>query len=99
MIGRVEIIEILGMAGTCAVLLFAGFSVETLGGVALPAGVVAAEVSAPEIPAPLSLPYETHLERPVLVRPLHPAPPDISFLELPESVGHRDLYQCREKIR
>jgi len=99
MIGRVEIIEILGMAGTCAVLLFAGFSVETLGGVALPAGVVAAEVSAPEIPAPLSLPYELHLERPVLARPLHPAPPDIAFLEAPGSQAHPHLYQCREEIR
>ncbi len=75
MIGRVEITEILGMAGTCAILLFTGFSVETLKGNVDPAGAVSVEVQAPDLPAAIGLPDEIRLEIPDLERPLHPLPP------------------------
>ena len=75
MIGRVEITEILGMAGTCAILLFAGFSVETLEGNVNPVWAVSVEVQAPDVPAALGLPDELRLEVPDLERPLHPVPP------------------------
>ena len=75
MIGRVEITEILGMAGTCAILLFMGFSVETLEGNVDPVGAVAVEVRAPELPAAIGLPDELRLETPELQRPVHPVPP------------------------
>lgn len=77
MIGRVEISEILGMAGTCAVLLFAGFSVETLEGT-VPAWAATVEVRAPDVPAAVEMPDEIRLELPRLERPVHPAPPPIS---------------------
>jgi hypothetical protein len=75
MIGRVEIAEILGMAGTCAILLFTGFSVETLKGNVDPAGAVSVEVQAPELPAAIGLPDELRLDVPDLERPLHPVHP------------------------
>ncbi len=75
MIGRVEITEILGMAGTCAILLFAGFSVETLEGNVDPAGAVSVEVQAPEVPVAIGLLDDIRLETPVLERPVHPVPP------------------------
>lgn len=89
MVGRVEISEILGMAATCAVLLFAGFSVETMGVDPGPAGAFAAGVRAPEIPALLELPAEIRLEQPDLERPVHPAPPDVSRFDVPEGSAPR----------
>jgi len=86
------------MAGTCAVLLFAGFGVETLGGGTFPPRIAAAEVRAPEIPGPLFLPDDTRLERPVLVRPLHPAPPDFALLDLPELATRPQAYRCGSTI-
>jgi hypothetical protein len=77
MIGRVEVTEILGMAGTCAVLLFAGFSVETLEGNVQPSWAATVEVSAPEVP--VRLPDEIRLQLPDLEEPVHPAPPEISI--------------------
>ena len=77
MIGRVEVTEILGMAGTCAVLLFAGFSVETLEGNVQPSWAVTVEVNAPEVP--VRLPDEIRLQLPDLEEPVHPAPPEISI--------------------
>jgi hypothetical protein len=78
MIGRVEVFEILGMAGTCAALLFAGFSVETLEGNVSPSWAATVEVQAPDVRA-VELPDEVRLERPVLERPVHPAPPVLSL--------------------
>lgn len=77
MIGRVELTEILGMAGTCAVLLFAGFSVETLEGNVPPSWAVTVEVNAPEVP--VGLPDEIRIQLPHLEEPVHPAPPGISI--------------------
>jgi hypothetical protein len=82
MIGRLEISEILGMAGTCAALLFAGFSVETLGDVPAQVGVVS-RIQAPEIPALADRIEELRLEAPFLVRPLSPTPPEVTRCELP----------------
>jgi len=98
MIGRVEVSEILGMTGICAALLFAGFSVETLGGTTFPGGILAAEISAPEVPGPLSLPDDLRLERPVLVRPLHPAPPDFALLDFRNVEVRSPLHRCAEAI-
>ncbi len=75
MIGRVEITEILGMAGICAILLFTGFSVGTLEGNVDQAGAGAVEVKAPELPAAIVLPDEIRLEIPDLERPLYRLPP------------------------
>ena len=82
MIGRLEISEILGMAGTCAVLLFAGFGVETLGGNVDPSWAVTVEVRAPDVPETVSLPAEIRLELPALERPVHPVPPKVSVDDL-----------------
>ncbi|MBT8477303.1 MAG: hypothetical protein KJO06_00195 [Gemmatimonadetes bacterium] len=79
MIGRLEITEILGMAATCAVVLFAGFSVETLEGSVQPSWAVTVEVRAPDVPNEIDLPDELRLELPNLERPVHPAPPTISL--------------------
>ncbi len=79
MIGRVEVTEILGMVGTCALLLFAGFSVETLEGNVDPARAVSVETQDPEVPAALGLPDEIRLEAPDLERPLRAAPPELPF--------------------
>jgi len=98
MIGRVEVSEILGMAGICAALLFAGFSVETLGSATFPAGILAAEISAPEVPGLLSLPDDIRLERPVLVRPIHPAPPDFALLDLRKLEARSPLHRCADAI-
>jgi hypothetical protein len=78
MIGRMEITEILGMAGTCALVLFAGFGVETLEGNVQPSWAVTAAISAPDLPDAVELPDEVHLTLPHLERPVHPAPPPIS---------------------
>ena len=77
MIGRVEILEILGMAGTCAAVLFAGFSVETLEGNVPPSWAATLEVQAPDEPG-VMLPDEVRLHMPELQRPVHPAPPALS---------------------
>ena len=72
MIGRVEVTEILGMAATCAALLFAGFAVETLEGEVEPAWALSgADIEAPELPPSLALPEELALQTPVLEQPLH----------------------------
>ena len=77
MIGRVEVTEILGMAATCAALLFAGFAVETLEGEVEPAWAVSgADIEAPELPPSLALPEELALQTPVLEQPLHPSFPE-----------------------
>lgn len=88
MIGRVEVLEILGMAGTCAVLLFAGFSVETLEGDVRPSWAAIVEVRAPDLVDSLELPQEVRLQLPVLERPVHPAPPALSLEPAVEPV-HR----------
>lgn len=90
MIGRVEVTEILGMAGTCAILLFAGFSVETLEGNVPPSWAVTVEVNAPEVP--VGLPDEIRLQLPDLEEPVHPAPPNISLDGLMEPVAQP--YEC-----
>lgn len=86
MIGRVEISEILGMAATCAVVLFAGFSVETLEGNVQTSWAVTVEVRAPDVPHEIGLPDEVRLELPNLERPVHPAPPAISLDGMREPV-------------
>ena len=96
MIGRVEVSEILGMAGTCAVLLFAGFSVETLEGNVPPSWAVTVEISAPEVP--VGLPDEIRLELPDLQEPVHPAPPEISLDGLMEPVAQPYKCSCRHVI-
>ncbi len=88
MIGRMEITEILGMAGTCAVLLLAGFAVETLDGQVEPAWAVSgADIEAPQLPAELALPDDLSLESPILEAPVHPEFPEPYpvVLKLPES--------------
>ncbi len=79
MIGRVEVLEILGMAGTCALLLFAGFGVETLGVEAERPGATGIEVTAPDLPDVIEFPQEIHLELPRLERPARPAVPSVSL--------------------
>ena len=96
MIGRVEISEILGMAGTCAVLLFAGFSVETMEGNVQPSWAVTVEVNAPEIP--VGLLDELRLELTDMQTPVHPAPPRISLDELLEPVSQPFACGCRQVI-
>ena len=96
MIGRVEVSEILGMAATCAVLLIAGFSVETLEGNVQPSWAVTVEVNAPE--APVGLPDEIRLELPNLQEPVHPAPPKISVDGLMEPVAQPYKCGCRHVI-
>lgn len=81
MIGRVEVTEILGMAATCAVLLFAGFSVEVLDANVEPSWATSVEIRAPEVPG---LPDEIRLELPEFERPVHPAPPVVSLDDLEE---------------
>ncbi|MDP2470428.1 MAG: hypothetical protein Q8W46_06170 [Candidatus Palauibacterales bacterium] len=78
MIGRVEISEILGMAGSCAVLLFAGFSVETLQGNVDPTRLETVDVLAPDLPASVAPLDEIRLESPELEEPLHPTLPSVS---------------------
>jgi hypothetical protein len=95
MIGRVEISEILGMAGTCAVLLFAGFSVETN---VRPSWAATVEVRAPEVPTTIGLPDEIRLELPHLERPVHPAPPPISLDPLSEPVMRPYVCGCPSVI-
>lgn len=85
MMGRMEVTEILGMAATCALVLFAGFGVETLEGNVQPSWAVTAVVSAPDIPSTVELPDEVHLVLPSLERPVHPAPPPISVEPLERS--------------
>jgi hypothetical protein len=82
MIGRIEISEILGMAGTCAAVLIAGFSVETLGELPAPDSNVAG-IHAPAIPVPIDLLEELRLETPHVARPLPPAPPVVTPCALP----------------
>ena len=96
MIGRVEVSEILGMAGTCAVLLFAGFSVETVEGNVRPSWAVTVEVNAPEVP--VGLPDEIRLELPDLEKPVHPVPPKISLDGLMELVTQPYKCGCRHVI-
>ena len=93
MIGRVELTEILGMAGTCAVLLFAGFSVETLEGNVQPSWAVTVEVKAPEVP--VGLPDEIRIQLPHLEEPVHPAPPELSIDGLVEPVAQPYKLSCR----
>lgn len=81
MIGRVEVTEILGMAATCAVLLFAGFSVEILDASVEPSWAATVDVRAPEVPG---LPHEIRLELPEIERPVHPAPPAVALDDLAE---------------
>jgi hypothetical protein len=95
MIGRVEISEILGMAGTCAVLLFAGFSVETLEGNVKPSWAATVKVQAPDLPTSMHLPDEVRLELPHLERPLHPAPPELSLDGLVEPGSPVARCACR----
>ena len=85
MIGRIEVTEILGMAGTCALLLFAGFGVETLEGNVEPSWAMTAEVSAPYVPDEVQLPDELRLELFHLERPVHPVPPPVSVEPLDTS--------------
>ena len=96
MIGRVEVTEILGMAGTCAILLFAGFSVETLEGDVQPSWAVTLEVNAPEVP--VGLPDEIRLQLPNLEKPVHPAPPEISLDGLTEPVTQPYECACRHIV-
>jgi hypothetical protein len=96
MIGRVEVSEILGMAGTCAVLLFAGFSVETVEGNVRPSWAVTVEVNAPEVR--VGLPDEIRLELPDLEKPVHPAPPEISLDGLMGPVAQPYQCGCRHVI-
>ena len=97
MIGRVEISEILGMAGTCAALLFAGFSVETLEG-PVPAWAATVEVRAPDVPTAVQMPDVIHLELPHLERPVHPAPPPIAVEPLVELEMRSSARGCRQVI-
>ena len=96
MIGRVEVTEILGMAATCGVLLFAGFSVETLEGNVPPSWAVTVEVNAPEVP--VGLPDEIRIQLPHLEEPVHPAPPEISIDGLSEPVVRTNRCGCRHVI-
>ncbi len=98
MIGRVEITEILGMAATCAVVLFAGFSVETLEGSVQPSWAVTVEVRAPDVPNEIDVLDELRLELPNLERPVHPAPPTISLDGLREPVTRAQMCGCRQAI-
>jgi hypothetical protein len=86
------------MAGTCAVLLFAGFGVETLDGSVNPSWAVTVEVRAPDVPGAVSLPDEVRLELPDLERPVHPAPPSISVDPMLESVTRPYACGCRHVI-
>ena len=95
MIGRDEVIEILGMVGTCAILLFAGFSVGTLEGDVIPARAVSVETPEPEVPAALELPDEVRLETPDLVRPLPAAPPELPLDLLLKPVAPPYSCGCR----
>jgi len=95
MIGRVEISEILGMAGTCAVLLFAGFGVETLDGSVDPSWAVTVEVRAPDVPEAVSLPAEIRLELPALEKPVHPVPPHVPLEDLHEPALQPYACGCR----
>jgi hypothetical protein len=97
MIGRLEITEILGMAGTCAVLLFAGFSVETLEGDVSPSWAATVEVQAPDVPG-VVLPDEVRLQMPELQRPVHPAPPSLSLDLVPEPAYSAGICGCAEVI-
>jgi hypothetical protein len=96
MIGRIEITEILGMAGTCAVLLFAGFSVETLEGDVSPSWAATVEVEAPAVPDGLL--DEIRLETRDLERPVHPAPPSLSLDPVPEPATTAGICGCAEVI-
>lgn len=95
MIGRIEVTEILGMAGTCALLLFAGFGVETLEGTVEPSWAVTTQVSAPDVPAEVRLPDDLRLELPHLERPVHPVPPPVSVEPLDDSAAR--ACTCRTK--
>jgi hypothetical protein len=96
MIGRVEVFEILGMAGTCAALLFAGFSVGTLDGNVPPSWAATVEVQAPDVPP--GLPDEVRLETRDLERPVHPAPPSLSPDPVPEPAYRPGSCVCAEVI-
>jgi len=98
MIGRVEISEILGMAATCAVLLFAGFGVETLEGNVSPSWAATVEVQAPDVPETMGLPDEIRLELSDLERPVHPVPPEVSLDPLLEVVTRPEMCGCRHVI-
>jgi len=98
MIGRIEVSEILGMAATCAVLLFAGFGVETLEGNVEPSWAVTVEVGAPDVPEAIGLPDEIRLELPALERPVHPAPPEVSLDPFLELVTQPYMCGCRHVI-
>lgn len=98
MIGRVEISEILGMAATCAVLLFAGFGVETLEGNVEPSWAATVEVQAPDVPEAIGLPDEIRLELPDLEQPLHPVPPEVSLDPFLELVTRPETCSCRQVI-
>lgn len=77
MIGRVELVEILGMVGACTVVLFAGFTVEALeGDVSSAWAVTDLTIEEPKVPV-LRLPDEIRIERPDLDKPAEPAAPPV----------------------
>jgi hypothetical protein len=90
MIGRMELTEILGMAGTCAVLLFAGFVVETLE-VNVASG---AEVEITEVPAADAFPEGIRLELPTLEVPAPPIPPPVAAPSVNEYATCGSLCRC-----
>jgi len=98
MIGRVEVVEILGMAGTCAILLFAGFGVETMQGDVRPSWAAVVDVHAPSVPEAMALPEEIRLQSPRLERPLHPAPPALSIDRLAEPRHRTSACGCPRVI-
>lgn len=97
MIGRVELSEILGMAGTCAVLLLAGFTVATVEGQIEPVWAVSAsEIQAPRLPVEELLGDALRLAPPTLQRPPAPRLPAVPVVAAPAVPRHRPpLCDCR----
>jgi hypothetical protein len=89
MIGRIEVSEILGMTGTCAVLLFAGFAVATVEGQVGPVWAVSGSgIEAPRLPAAEALPEEIRLAPPALQRPPVPVLPAVPVVAPPTVLRH-----------
>ena len=83
--GRLELVEILGMVGACAALLFAGIAVEKLEVDARGASAASVvDIEEPAMPETL-LPEEARIAAPAIERPAEIVPPpvDVDVPELP----------------
>ncbi len=92
--GRMELVEILGMVGTCAALLFAGLAVETLGVEAHQEWAVSdLQIEEPAVPDAAIATEEVRLAAPVIERPVELAPPPVATV-IPVTSG----CQCESEL-